>query len=232
MRSIRERLQTFANDKTARVRVYAFTGMIFNIVWSLGKMAIGIFSGMFFFSISGIHTLLIGIVKSIFFRNYTKVDAAREVYVSRVIGALTATSAAIFVLYMARLFFVEEDSFYGLIPSITIAAFSFGELGMSIGGFVKSRKRKDLMLFSLKGSKIASGLYAIVLTQTAILSAQGESGMSKYNALSGVAFGGLALVVGIGVIIYTFSAKGIKKAVQSTQEKAGGTYAEEENISE
>lgn len=211
--NVREKLKVFAKDKTKRIRAYAFTGMLTNVIWSVGKMFIGIFSGAFFFAISGIHTLLIGIVKSIFFKNYTKVDAAREVRVSRIIGALTVISALVFVIYMARLFFVEENTKYDSILSIMIAAFSFSELGVSIGGFVKSRKKEDLMLSALKGSKIASGLYAIVLTQTAILAAQGESGTSKYNALSGVIFGLCALIVGVGVIIYTYTADGLRKAV-------------------
>lgn len=211
--SLREKIKAFAKDKTKRIRVYAFTGMLANVIWSVGKMLIGIISGAYFFAVSGVHTLLVGIIKSLFFKNYAKSDAAREVYVSRTIGALIVASALAFALYSARLFFVEETDSYGVIPSIAIAAFSFGELGVSIVGFVKSRKKEDLMLSALKGSKIASGFYALVLTQTAILAAQGESGVSKYNALSGVIFGLCALIVGVGVIIYTYTADGLRKAV-------------------
>lgn len=221
MGGIKDRLKEFASDKTKRLRIFALSGMIYNIAWSLGKLAIGLFSGAYFFAVSGLHTLLIGIVKSLFVTNYSKADAVREVRVSRAIGALTCVSAVVFALYSARLFFFDESKDYNQIVSITIAAFSFVELGLSIGGFVKSRKREDLMLSALKGSKIASALYAIVLTQIAILSAQGESNASKYNAISGVVFGICALAVGIGVIIFTYTADGIERALTQCDKEEG-----------
>lgn len=216
---LKERMRIFAKDKQLRIRTYALLGMIYNIVWSVAKLLIGIVSGAFFFAISGIHTLFTGIIKSVFFKNYRKADGVREVKASRAMGILTMISAVAFTAYMARLFFVSDDSSYGEITSIAIAAFAFGELGMSIGGFVKSRKKEDLMLSALKGSKMASGFYAIVLTQTAILSAKGNTGVGPFNALSGVIFGFCAFVVGAGVLIYTYTADGIVKAVNAPDDK-------------
>lgn len=221
---MRGRLSEILCRKESRQRIYAFGGMLTNIIWSTIKFAIGCIGGTFFFAISGLHTFFIGVAKSVFYKNYRRADGVKEVRAGRTIAVLTIVSALAFSIYMARLFFIDEEAKYDNILSIAIAAFSFGELGFSIGGLVKSSKKGDLMLATLKGGKLANAFYAIVLTQIAIFAATGNVGMSGYNALAGVLFGLCALATGIGTLLYTYSAAGLRKAV--------GGVIEEDNSSE
>ena len=97
---------------------------------------------------------------------------------------------------MLKLIFFPESSSYSLIASITIAAFSFGELGVSIYNIVQARKSKDILLTNLRNCNFASALFAIVLTQTAILSAQGVDA-SLYNVITGSIAGFVVVVIAV-----------------------------------
>lgn len=198
--SLKEKFVQLKNDKQRRIKLFTLLGLLYNIVWSVGKILFGIFTRAFFFSISGIYTLFIGMIKSLFYRHYQKTDIKKEFKVSIAMGVLIIISALAFVLYMARLFFIDDDMDYGTIMSITIAAFSFSELGLSIYNFVKSVKTEDMMLTGLRSCNVASGFYAIVLTQVAILSACG-SGNPKGNALGGTVFGLCALAMGVALLV-------------------------------
>lgn len=198
--SLKEKFVQLKNDKQRRIKLFTLLGLLYNIVWSVGKVLFGIFTRAFFFSISGIYTLFIGIIKSLFYRHYKKTDIKKEFKVSIAMGVLIIISALAFVLYMARLFFIDDDMTYGQITSIAIAAFSFSELGISIGNFVRSVKAEDMMLTGLRSCNVASGFYAIVLTQVAITSACGTPN-SKGNALGGTVFGLCALAMGVALLV-------------------------------
>lgn len=197
---LKDFIHTLKTDRIKRIRLFTLLGFLYNIIWSTGKILFGIFSKAFFFSISGVHTLCIGIIKSIFFRHYQNADEKKELKVSTIMGLLIIISATTFIAYMVRLFFIEDESSYGTITSIAIAAFSFGDLGVGIHNFIKSLKEKDIMLIGLRSCNIVSGFYAIVLTQVAILSAMGENN-SIANALGGTVFGICALLMGVMLLI-------------------------------
>ena len=113
----------------------------------------------------------------------------------------------VYCLYMGRLFFVSSTTKYGEITAITIAAFSFLELAISIRNLVKSYKAKNILLMSLRSCNIASSFFALVLTQVAILSAVTEVDHSFYNAIGGIVFGALAFFVGLVQLIVGYKYK-------------------------
>lgn len=113
----------------------------------------------------------------------------------------------VYCLYMGRLFFVSSTTKYGEITAITIAAFSFLELAISIRNLVKSYKAKNILLMSLRSCNIASSFFALVLTQVAILSAVTEVDHSFYNAIGGIVFGALAFFEGLVQLIVSYKYK-------------------------
>ena len=182
--------------------------IIYSYVWSIFKIVFGVLTKGYFFSVSGASSLLLGFIKHVYLKNYKLDDNDEKIGKSLTIGILLIISSVLFTFYMARLFFIDEQASYGLIMSITIAAFSFFELGLSITEFVKSKKTSDVLLQSFRGCSLASSLFAIVLTQVALLSATGSTN-NFFNGLTGLGLGLFSVLIGIYLIMNCFKKKTI-----------------------
>lgn len=187
-------------NKAQQKKIFLLCSLIYNFVWAVCKIVFGALSGLYFFCVSGGSTILLGFTKKVYLKNYKTDDLAKKRNKSINIAILLLVSSILFAVYMARLFFIEDSKEYGLILSIAIAAFSFVEFGLSIYNFMQAHKTDDVLLKSLKGCSLASSCFAIVLTQTALLSATGTDG-NLYNAVTGVIFGNFALIIGLYVLI-------------------------------
>lgn len=151
--------------------------------------------------VSGVYTFCIAVCKGIFFRHYGGQDPVASARKAMFIGMLIILSGLAFALYMARLFFFPRQDSYGTILSIAIAAFSFYDLIAALCRYRKAVATSDILLSALRTSNIAGGLFSIVLTQVAILSAQNTQDYSFYNAVSGVVFGVLAMLSGTILVL-------------------------------
>lgn len=187
-------------NKAQQKKILLLFSLIYNFVWAVCKIVFGAISGLYFFCVSGGSTILLGFTKKVYLKNYKTDDQVKKRNKSINIAILLLVSSVLFIVYMARLFFIEDGKEYGLILSIAIAAFSFAEFGMSIYNFLKAHKTDDVLLQSFKGCSLASSCFAIVLTQVALLSATETDG-NLYNAITGVIMGGFALIIGIYVLI-------------------------------
>lgn len=183
-----------------------FVSLIYNFIWAVCKILFGVFTSAYFFCVSGASTLLFGFIKQVYLKHIKTDDEQLKKGKSITIAILLIVSSALFTFYMARLFFIDEVSNYGLIMSITIASFSFSELGISITEFVKARKTDDLLLQSFKGCSLASSLFAIVLTQVALLLATGSSN-NFFNELTGSVMGIFSILIGVYLIVNCYKTK-------------------------
>lgn len=193
--------KTFKNDKETRTKWITYTTMTYNFVWSILKITFGIFMRSFLYCISGAYTLLMGFVKKIFLSNRNTVKNIKIETKSLIMGVLLTICGLAFGLYMGRLFFWPQEFHYGLIWSIAIAVCSFIELGLAIFNVRKARKKEDILLFSLRCCNLSASFFAIVLTQTALLSATATKDVSIYNAITGVIAGLLVVIIGV-IVIY------------------------------
>jgi len=91
--------------------------------------------------------------------------------------------------------------------ALVIALYTFVEFGINIKETFRLRKSKNLEAKALRAISFSSTLLCFVLTQTAIMSFANEGDNSFANALSGVVFGGLAALIGLYVILDSFSHK-------------------------
>lgn len=197
-------------NKIVQTNLIIKVSMLYNIIWAICKIIFGAFTASYFFCISGASTLLFGFTKTIYLKNYNNEDADEKKAKSIIILIMLIFSSLFFTIFMARLFFIQEDKTYGTIMSITIATCSFTELGLSIYNFVKAQKTNDILLQSFKCCSLSQGLFAIVLTQIALLSATNTSA-SFFNALTGVIFGILSIIITILVLT-----KAIKKPLRES----------------
>ncbi len=194
---IKQRLE---ETKDKRHKLIIVSSMIYNFVWSITKIIFGVFTFSYSFCISGASTLLFGFSKKIYLKNYMLDDKETIKVKSTTISILLIFIGILFSIYMSRLFFIDYNPTYGLIISITIALFSFVELGVSIYNLVKAKKSDNLLLYVFRGCNLSSSGFAIVHTQVALLSAQNVNG-GLYNALTGVFFGTLTIFIGIYLLL-------------------------------
>lgn len=187
-------------EKAKQKKIVLLISALYNFVWSICKIVYGAFTQAYFFCVSGVSTLLFGFIKRIYLKNYQSINFAEKQQKSITIATLLIVSSTLFALYMSRMFFSSASSEYGKILSITIATFSFVELGFAIYNFVKAKKTQDILLQSLKGCTLASSCFAICQTQVALLSAT-KTNANFFNGLTGVIFGTFAVLIGVYLLI-------------------------------
>lgn len=198
--SIKQTLKSLKTDKLKRTKLITLITMIYNFVWAVAKIVSGIVVRGFFLCLSGASTLLLGFSKKTFYTNHNK-DDINPYTKSKIIAILIMILSAVYCIYTARLFFVENTTNYGMILSIAIATFAFVELAISIYNLKSTSGKGDILLTSLRCCNLVSSFFALVLTQFALLSATGTPNRSYFNAITGVIFGALALVVGLVLLI-------------------------------
>ena len=213
--ALKDSIKRLKEDKTLRVRIITWITMLYNFFWGVFKVFVGIFRATYFFCVSGGTTLLIGTTKVIFHRHIDNDNEDIKIKKAKIISVLLMIVGMLFTIYMVKYFFYPDEHVFSTISSIALAAFSFGELGVAIYNIFKERKSSDPMMFALRSCNLVSALFAIVLTQIALLSAQGQQ-MAVGNGISGVVFGALAIIVGI--ISLVVSTKIEKKSKQAKNE--------------
>ena len=122
-------------------------------------------------------------------------------------GIIVLISSISYILYSDYIYFNGSNSKYNLYVSIGIATLAFYHITMAIIGLVNSKRRKNLQTKTINLTNLASAFISMSMTQTALLSSKVNEDMSKYNAIGGIGFGILALIVGIYMIIYTIYIK-------------------------
>ncbi len=118
------------------------------------------------------------------------------------VGATIVGASACYVIYTIRLLIRENSPQYPLEIALAIAAYTFFEFAWTMRDFFKTRKEHDVQAHEMKGINLASIMICFVMTQTAIMSTTYHGNPSFYNGLSGVLFGGLAVLLGIYMILY------------------------------
>lgn len=101
---------------------------------------------------------------------------------------------------MSTLFVYPQLEQYDVIVAIAIATFSFIELAISIRNALIDRKRGDTLLSALRNCNLASAIFAIVLTQVALMTSQGEDA-SIGSAISGIIAGVIVVIIAVIYLI-------------------------------
>lgn len=174
------------NHGTSRLTMYK------DFLFAIGKVLLGIVLQSGFFYITALYSVCVAFAKFFFFEGKAEKGESENSFLKMSICVLLGSLS--YCAYMLRLFFVQSNLNYGMIPSIAIATFAFTELVLTIVGI---RKARGLMELGLKMVNLTSALTAIVLTQVAILSFTNIGDHSKYNAIAGLVFGLICVLIGI-----------------------------------
>lgn len=190
----------FFRNTEQRVKIITFLTMLYNFFWAIGKIVFGIFMQTYLYCISGIYTLLLAFSKKTFVSNRNSAKNINIETKALLIGILLTISGVAFGIYMGSLYIWQYEYHYGLIWSISIAFCSFVELGIAIRNLVKSKKKNDILLFSLRCCNVGASCFAIVMTQVALLSATNTTNTAFYNATTGMCASVIVVSLGIWAI--------------------------------
>lgn len=199
--TFKEHLHQLKTDSVSRTRLVTLTTMTYNFLWAVGKILFGIFRLTFFYVLSGAYSILIAFTKKVFISNHRKIDHINKQVKATIMGVLILISGFAFGVYAASFYIWPQQYHFGMIWSIALAACSFVELGIAIFNLSRVKKKKDILLTSLRCCNFVSALFAIVITQIAILSFTQPTHSSIWNANTGILMGVVAIGIGIFVII-------------------------------
>lgn len=199
----------FEKGSVFRTQVITFVTMVYNFFWSIGKILFGIFWHGYIYVLSGGYTLLIGFSKRIFVKHHNK-EFNKETK-SIIMGVLILISGCAFAVYTGTFLVWHQINTFGLIWSIFLAACSFVEMGIAIFNLSRVKKKNDIMLSALRCCNFVSAMFAIVITQVAILSATNQNDVSLFNACTGIVVGVAATFIGIYIIAKACKINELKK---------------------
>lgn len=205
---INEKVETFNNSY-----LFSKLSMVKDYIFAAAKIIFGMFVASYFFIVSGLYSICVGLSKRSFFigkeinesfeGNRANIISNEYKHLAK-IAFFILIGSVVYVIYMARLFFISSNFYYGEIPAVTIAAISFTELTLSI---INLKKSKGILNTGLRCVNLTSAFTAMVLAQIAILSFADNTDSFLYNAIIGTLFGGLCIVVAIIMFIYYFTYK-------------------------
>lgn len=199
--------------------------------FALMKFVLAILEHSYFIAVHGLYAAAVAAAKWFSLRGTRVSEGNREKKLKYYFGiALVLTAATVFYLvYSVRHFFIVETFDYGRIVGIGVAAVSFAELFVAAVGLRRSKKKDDLLRSGLKCVNLSSAFTAIAFTQTAILSfTSPEQNYSAANALGGIMFGSLSLILCFLMLIQCLR----KKKILIKEAQANAPKSEFSDVSE
>lgn len=199
-------LKNLPTDKKQRISLAL--SMSVNLLTLAGKIVLAIIVSSGFLAVSAMVTFLSLMTK---LTAYLRLAQRSPLSEEKTFGlmSLTITAGAIaYLSYMARLFFFPVIDHYDIYQGLLIAALAFTDLTWAIISLLKQRKSRDIVLIGLKCGSLSNGFSAIVLAQIAILSFTNPGvDFSFDNALGGMVFGCVDLLIGLSMIVYDFKTR-------------------------
>ena len=205
---LRRVFKVFTNDEyyIVRTTLSSALSMFNNFIWASLKFLLGLWKASYFFCVSGIYTLCIGLCKRIFLHRRCRLKMTKRnftIYSNHHCIIIAVSSISLY----DKLFFVPEDTrtknpFF----AIVIMAFSCWELFLAIKGLIKMTKRDELLVSGLKCVSLMSGFTSVVSAQFAFMeifqfTRLSNQNQSRINAITGVVFGSLCILIAIGMMI-------------------------------
>lgn len=169
----------------------------------IGKTALSIISVSFFMFVNALYSGGMGVARYIAVKMHRQ-DRAKQIKSYRNVGIIISFASICYVLYSVRLLFGGTTGKYSMHIALIIALYTFVELGLNIRDSFRLRKSKALEAKALQAISFSSMLLGFVLTQTAIMSFAAPGDNSFANALSGIVFGGLSVILGLYIIVESF----------------------------
>jgi hypothetical protein len=191
---------TFGKEHmTVRTIQSAKVSAILNAILALGKIALGIYSLSLFVCISGLYNIGIALAKHTTVKTHNEEEPHKSY---KRIGFIILAASVIYMVYCANMAIRGKANVtYDLITALTIATFTFTEIGFAAYGIGAARKSKNLTIIAAKRINLVTALISLVLTQSALLGMSGTENAAKYCGWTGLIFGAVSAVIGLHMVI-------------------------------
>jgi len=180
---------------TVRAVHLAKLSMLVNAVLALGKIGMGVYSLSLFVCVNGFYNIGIASAKHIAVKSHNEKDRRKHY---KWVGWIILGASLVYMVYCANMAIQGKANVaYDTITSITIAVFTFTEIGSAIHGLWAARKLNDLTLAAAKRINLVTALISLVLTQSVLLGLNHTANAARYCGWTGVALGGVSAIVGL-----------------------------------
>ena len=169
---------------------------LFNMVWALVQIVLGIVYDAHFLIASGLFSACMSVTRGLNAYSLKRKDVTLEKKVVRITSVLISLAGLFYAIYMLRLLGGTKPMDFGLIPSITIALFSFVSITIAIINLFKMKGRRA-SLGTIRLASLVSGLTNLMLTQMALLMTQVPDMNQEYNFYFGLFVGVVTIALGI-----------------------------------
>ncbi|MGN1099149.1 MAG: hypothetical protein ACI4S9_02295, partial [Christensenellales bacterium] len=201
---LRDTVAQRVGKKSTRSVAFACAGCIGNAFVGVGKLAASIVAVSFFALSNALYTFAMLGAKIIALAGIIREhDVARQYKYYKWSGIVLLLASVFYITYSVFEFMHPSFNEYNIIVAITIATFTFLEIGLNIRGIVIERRNRTPLVHGIKIINFAASLITLVLTQSALLSI-GETPIpdSSFNGLLGIITGGCAVALGIFMIVH------------------------------
>lgn len=184
----------------------------------VGKLGISIMSMSFFMFANTLYSAGMGQARLTAIKMHMQTKE-EQIGSYRRVGIIILFSSVCYVLYSIRLFFGGNTGSYSMNVALVIACYTFVEFGINVREIIRIRRSHALEAKALRMISLSATLLCFVLTQTAIMSFANEGDNHFSNALSGVIFGGMSILVGVHITVqsYVWKKRGFQNELQGNQ---------------
>ena len=170
------------------------------------KLAAGVLSASPLTCANGFYSYGMTAAKGCIAVGMKKADTAKSQYQCYSLSGIILFMAAIaYMVYSVKWIYFPTYTTYSPVAGITIARFTFMEIGMNIRGIFTGIKENNLLLKGLKLINLSSSCICLVLTQTALLSFATDSQVFianyKVNGYMGIAMAVLSEAIAVFMIL-------------------------------
>jgi hypothetical protein len=184
---------------TARTIRSTRLSSILNAVLALGKIGLGIYSLSLFVCVSGLYNVGIAFAKHTTVQNR---DTEQQHKNYKRIGIIILVTSVVYMIYCANMAIRGKANVtYDLITALTIATFTFTEIGLAAYGMGAARKSKNLTIMAAKRINLVTALISLVLTESALLGLESTPNAANYCGWTGLIAGTVSVVVGLHMVI-------------------------------
>ena len=192
--------QLFRTYRENRMLIFTRLSLRKDLVLALIKGILALISLSAFMFANMLYTIGMAYAKYIAIKGQNEARS-RQIHGYFMIGWGVMAAGVCYVLYTLRLFEQDRTPAFSFIPAVLIVLYTLTELYLIIRDFIRARRAQNMIAEQIKLIGLASTLILMPLCQSALMAVIVKKDTSMYIAFSGILFGLLATLVGLGMII-------------------------------
>lgn len=139
----------FLDDEDTRRQAFVFVGIVIDVVWAIGNLALGAFQASVWFATLGVYYLVFGLMRCALFvnlRNGTSCTIKEQARTSRICGVALMASVLVLSGIVTLIMTGKGTIRYGQITVIAVATFTFFALISSIVGLLRLCAHENMLV--------------------------------------------------------------------------------------